>query len=420
MSNPLISIVIPSFNAEKSIPRLINSILKQSYQNYEVILIDDGSIDDTEEAYKKNIGNDCRFLYFYQENSGQGAARNYGIKISKGKYLCFVDADDSISDNYLETLCLKAIEKDADIVLSDVIEVYENPDIRVPKNQQLTGTNYLEFVLPTFHSKLWNREFYISCGVEQPNIKFEDVATVPFFLCKANKIVSASGCSYYYYQDSNSTVNRIETFSHRQKALAFLCNLFTQNNMFETYKEDLFGFLKTRYLADINRFESMIPKINEMCEHAIRNYFNIDPNIFFTNVFIFGSYNMYRSTKYVFGNRISHRFMATTIESVTGNIYKELRDISIKREPILRQENVINDVTKRFMNMNPVECEDVSLFLIDLLDERFNVGYKGDETITISDAYLDDKNALIPERIVVLEDRIELFKQNFNLFFKRY
>ena len=90
--NPLVSIIIPTYNAEKYIKTAINSALRQTYQNIEIIVIDDGSIDRT-----KNIVQsiqDPRLNYFYQKNQGQSAARNTGIKIAKGEYIALLDADD--------------------------------------------------------------------------------------------------------------------------------------------------------------------------------------------------------------------------------------------------------------------------------------------------------------------------------------
>lgn len=92
MSNPLVSIIIPAFNAEKYIKETIKSALSQTYKNIEVIIVDDGSKDKT-----KNIVQsiqDPRLNYFYQNNKGQSAARNAGIKIAKGEYIAFLDADD--------------------------------------------------------------------------------------------------------------------------------------------------------------------------------------------------------------------------------------------------------------------------------------------------------------------------------------
>ena len=91
-SNPLVSIIIPAYNAEKYIQRALESALAQTYKDIEIIVIDDGSTDKTAEIIKTY--QDPRIIYFFQKNQGQGPARNNGIKKSQGEYITFLDADD--------------------------------------------------------------------------------------------------------------------------------------------------------------------------------------------------------------------------------------------------------------------------------------------------------------------------------------
>ncbi|PJA94745.1 hypothetical protein CO130_02855, partial [Candidatus Jorgensenbacteria bacterium CG_4_9_14_3_um_filter_38_10] len=90
-SNPLVSIIIPAYNAEKYIQRALESALAQTYKDIEIIVIDDGSTDKTAEIIKTY--QDPRIIYFFQKNQGQGPARNNGIKKSQGEYITFLDAD---------------------------------------------------------------------------------------------------------------------------------------------------------------------------------------------------------------------------------------------------------------------------------------------------------------------------------------
>ena len=90
--DPLVSIIIPAYNAEKYIKTTINSALKQTYQNIEIIVIDDGSTDKTKNIIQSI--QDPRIIYIHQENQGQSAARNAGIKIAKGEYIALLDSDD--------------------------------------------------------------------------------------------------------------------------------------------------------------------------------------------------------------------------------------------------------------------------------------------------------------------------------------
>ena len=106
-----ISIVIPCYNEENNIKRCIDSIKKQSYRDFEVILVDDGSTDKTAEVIKKNIKEDKRFKYYHKENGGVSSARNYGIKKSAGHYISFIDSDDYINPDFLKLLYENIKEK---------------------------------------------------------------------------------------------------------------------------------------------------------------------------------------------------------------------------------------------------------------------------------------------------------------------
>lgn len=96
-----VSIVIPLYNAEKYIEETIDSVISQIYQNWECIIVNDGSTDNSENVVLEKIKNNPKFKYYKQENSGPGRARNYGASLANGKYLLFLDADDIILDNYL-------------------------------------------------------------------------------------------------------------------------------------------------------------------------------------------------------------------------------------------------------------------------------------------------------------------------------
>lgn len=100
----MISVIIPIYNAEKFLERCLSSILAQSYCNYEVIMVDDGSYDRSANICKKYVQADQRFVYEYKANGGVSSARNYGINICEGQYISFVDADDYVSPLFLERL----------------------------------------------------------------------------------------------------------------------------------------------------------------------------------------------------------------------------------------------------------------------------------------------------------------------------
>ena len=105
MNNPKISIIIPVYNAANYLPETLDSIFKQTFTDYEIILIDDGSKDNSKKIIGKYINkHPNKITYIYQENQGQSAARNNALKYIKGDYIAFIDSDDTISDTYFEKL----------------------------------------------------------------------------------------------------------------------------------------------------------------------------------------------------------------------------------------------------------------------------------------------------------------------------
>ena len=103
-NSPLVTVIVPIFNAELYLGKCIESILGQTYKKLEIVLVDDGSKDQSLLVCKKYAKNEPRIIVIHQKNRGVSAARNTGIRTSNGKYTIFVDADDELSNGYIETL----------------------------------------------------------------------------------------------------------------------------------------------------------------------------------------------------------------------------------------------------------------------------------------------------------------------------
>ena len=122
---PLISVVIPAYNAEQFLDETLESVLSQTYENWECIIVNDGSTDNTEEIAKKWCEKDTRFRYFYKENSGTSDTRNLGIKKARGEYIAFLDADDLYMPNFLDVCLENLVEKDVDLVAPKMLEFWD-------------------------------------------------------------------------------------------------------------------------------------------------------------------------------------------------------------------------------------------------------------------------------------------------------
>ncbi len=122
----MISAIVPVYNTEKLVGRCIDSIIAQTYPNWELILVDDGSTDKSFSVLKEYETKDCRIKVIHQENAGPGLARNKGIQNASGDYIVFVDSDDVIKTNYFEKLS----HETADVIFIDIDQVDEDFNVQ--------------------------------------------------------------------------------------------------------------------------------------------------------------------------------------------------------------------------------------------------------------------------------------------------
>lgn len=148
MSQSLVSIIVPCYNYAHFLGEALDSLLAQKYSNWECIIVNDGSPDNTEEVAMEYCKKDNRFKYFHKENGGHSSARNFGVSHSSGKYILPLDADDTISENYIEA----AVEK-----------IESDPNIKLVTGQvQHFGDVNREFKMPVYNLGSYLRDNYLS------------------------------------------------------------------------------------------------------------------------------------------------------------------------------------------------------------------------------------------------------------------
>ena len=208
----MISVIIPIYNVEKYLGKCLDSVKNQTYQDFEVLLIDDGSTDNSGKIAKAYLS-DARFHYIYKANSGQGAARNVGIDMAKGEYLCFIDSDDFVEPNYLEVLYRTLKENGSDISQCSVNRVWEDGRTQL---YHYTGNSNQVFrdiksYLKESSFVMWNKLFRKGLfeNLRFPvGIKFEDFALAPQVYSRAKVIASTATPLYHYLWRDNSTTTK--------------------------------------------------------------------------------------------------------------------------------------------------------------------------------------------------------------------
>lgn len=213
---PKISVIIPVFNAEKYIERCVRSIMVQSFADFEVLLINDGSVDNSGEICEELCNRDERFNLYSQKNEGPSAARNYGISLSKGSFIAFVDADDYVDHTYLQSLYDSITSTNAELSCMGYYEHSKYHKHPMPLHDFLEFENIIisqhQFLGAIFKGVgggvLWGKLFNSSIIFQNnlmldPKIRmYEDTVFVLeyAFYCKSISIVEA--CLYHYNREN--------------------------------------------------------------------------------------------------------------------------------------------------------------------------------------------------------------------------
>lgn len=188
---PLVSVVIPTFNRGYIISRAIESVLNQSYTNWELIIVDDGSTDDTKDIIKSYL-KDKRVKYFYQKNAGVSAARNLAIKKARGEYIAFLDSDDEFLSNKLGVQLRSMRLKKAELSICGEYQIFENSKVIKSHVPKLSSLSYEKFITHSItHSAsliIIKKESNIFFNEDMPAI--EDTDFVLRFLKRGNVIVT--------------------------------------------------------------------------------------------------------------------------------------------------------------------------------------------------------------------------------------
>ncbi len=207
-----LSIIVPVYNTEKYLEKCLNSILKNIPKNTEIIIVNDGSPDNSEDIIKKFKETYPDIIkYFKKQNGGLSDAKNFGISKAKGKYVTFVDSDDYVDENMHKEMLGLALEKDADAVYCDVELVYEDGKKSVISCTNTNrDTDYFKMIDTPLMAASWNKivkkELYD--GLIFPvGLNNEDIAITPILFGRAKSIYKIDKPFYKYFQRSGSIQN---------------------------------------------------------------------------------------------------------------------------------------------------------------------------------------------------------------------
>jgi glycosyltransferase involved in cell wall biosynthesis len=212
---PIISIVIPIYNQEKYLRKCLDSIVAQTFRDFEVILVDDGSTDSSARICKEYAQRDNRFVYYRKENGGVSAARQFGHDHVRGTYTIHCDPDDWVEPDWLEALHTEAVHTNADITICDFADVNAgNITVNVQRPEILSADAFRRGLFQQLHGSCWNKMIKSSCynsnGVRFPEgVNYcEDEIFILQLLPYCSVISYVSKMLYYYRRDSINSLSR--------------------------------------------------------------------------------------------------------------------------------------------------------------------------------------------------------------------
>jgi len=190
---PFFSVIIPSYNRASILPRAIQSVLNQSFSDWELLIVDDGSSDNTFETIKHHTI-DNRIHYYKQENKGVCAARNYGAEKASGKYLLFLDSDDYVTTDWLQDFYIEVQKSDAEVVCCNA------------KTNSTEVVDYEAFLAGNFTVK---KDLFLKIGKYDVNIKFGENTELKWRLeAEIPSMVYITKTNFFYDNEANSNSNQ--------------------------------------------------------------------------------------------------------------------------------------------------------------------------------------------------------------------
>ncbi|MDM8234662.1 glycosyltransferase [Phocaeicola barnesiae] len=256
-----ISVIVPIYNSELFLSKCIESIINQTFDDFELLLINDGSTDSSKKICEKYAQKDSRIKVYNKINEGISATREFGIIHACGEYILFIDSDDWIDKQMLQCMIQKAINTNADIVGCNFYEIYKDKKI-LQKTFYISNELFTKDIIKGYWGVVWKilvkHELYTKNNIHFPqNINGgEDYFVCVKLFTSTTKIVCINQAFYYYNRCNENSI--MSSYSRKKvqeqiDATILTENYLKTNNILEKYKEEL----------NIRKFNSKLPLIKK-------------------------------------------------------------------------------------------------------------------------------------------------------------
>ncbi|MBR3362411.1 MAG: glycosyltransferase [Bacilli bacterium] len=285
---PKVSIIVPAYNEGARIIKCLNSLVNQTFSDIEIVVVDDGSTDDTLDILN-NYNND-KLVILSKENGGQGSARNLALKKSKGEYIMFVDADDYVDETIVEKLYNSVLNENADISVCDIYKVINGKTYIFNNFDYFTSDNVLNLMMshPGPVARLYKKDLFIKNNIYFVEGKInEDLGTIPLLGIYANKVSYIKEPLYYYIIHDNSTT-KPKKYNKKLEDIFYILEYLTDEfnkRSNEKYK-DVLEYLYIEHLLYsasliFMSFDEGIEQINKIRKIIKKKFFSWKHNKFY-------------------------------------------------------------------------------------------------------------------------------------------
>lgn len=407
--NDLISIIVPVYNVQNYLENCIKSIINQTYTNIELLLINDGSNDHSEQICLKWAKLDERIIYVYKKNETLGPTRNFGIQMARGKYVAFVDSDDWIDSTFIEKLYVQVIADDSDFARCDYYRVHNNDKVIFNNNEYypFNRLNVHKMIGSTQAITIWTglykRELWIENNIKMPAGPHQDLAILGIlFLCAKKISVCHEGLYFYRENREGNITQNVEGTDSVLNPLKHLICEYKNRKLFDEYRKELMQVCIGRLNTSVNRFKQGKEYTTknvyvENIKKFFQKEFHITESFFTRKMFALGGYDLQRvlSRSYFNENIEDFKYQHSSIISVMADV----GDFYMEKGKNYRDKMIEADCNKKFRIV--LENCNIDYLLIDFMEERYDILDMGKQCyITYSDAFKETNFSIENIRLI--------------------
>ncbi len=398
--SPEISVILPVYNVGEYLDVCMESLEEQTFRDFEILLINDGSTDDSPERCRSWAAKDGRIRFIDKSNEGVAPSRNLGVRLARGKYLAFVDPDDWLDPTYLEKLYTRLEETGADFAECDLWrydnrtgkKIYRSCGARAGKPYTLR--EHMKYGPTATYKSMSRRSLWEKYDIRMPDCSFESPAIYALVLALSGRVESIPEALYYYrrFRENSLIENGYAAKDGSPnntlgiEAMEYLLEEFRRCGIYEAYSDTLEGVEKYR-LNDIlamqfhrkskEDFRELVQNNRHYLEKAFPDRHN-EPYI------TWGGYNLNRVLTHMnWLHDPSRRFNFSSIISICEKQGDPLPPVSHKN----RYRRIMLEREREFTFWQVLEEVQPRYLFIDLIEERFDLVRAGERYLTKSDAY---------------------------------